>query len=249
MLAFCEKGKAPLDFISWHIYDNDPLRIRATIDSKKELLKKFPGLRPETFLDEWNMSLREPPVDPRFQPCFIAEVAWQMKEGGLDYSCYYHIRDYHVSSDKFASFMSPGGNAAMTRWWNRMSQFDGLFDFQNRVRPSYFVFRLLSRLTGDRLPLESTDSSVHGFATHDAMLGSYQVMLWNFSTSPARLRVSLEGAPDLILRQLSLDAAGAIDDENARLRPLPATRLRELRTPFPVELEPYGVVFWSLERK
>jgi aryl-alcohol dehydrogenase-like predicted oxidoreductase len=48
-------------------------------------LKKYPMLKPETFLDEWNMDLMNPPLDPRFQPCYLAEVIWQMKEAGLDY--------------------------------------------------------------------------------------------------------------------------------------------------------------------
>jgi hypothetical protein len=27
----------------------------------------------------------------------------------------------------------------MARWWNRMPQFDGLFDYQNNIRPAYFT--------------------------------------------------------------------------------------------------------------
>jgi hypothetical protein len=250
LLAFCAKGNAPLDFISWHIYSSDPLRIRSTIESKKELLRKFPALHAETFLDEWNMSLREPALDPRFQPCFIAEVTWQMKQAGLDYSCYYHIRDYHVSSETFSRFLSPRGAALMARWWNRTPQFDGLFDYQNHVRPSYFLFRLLSHLTGERLPVESSDGAVHGFAAYDETFQSYSLLLWNFSANPARVRVALKGAPgNLVLRQLVLDGAGARDDENARLRPLPAAALRDLKAPPAVDLEPYGVVFWSLENR
>ena len=107
-----------------------------------------------------------------------------MKAGGLDYSCYYHIRDYHVDHDRFAKFMSPVGAALMARWWNRSSQWDGLFDFQNRVRPSYYAFKLLSRLTGERLRLDSTDAAVHGFATWDPKLLVYNVLLWNYSTAP-----------------------------------------------------------------
>jgi hypothetical protein len=42
------------------------------------LLAKYPSLHPETFLDEWDMALRDPPTDPQFQPCFIAEVTYQM---------------------------------------------------------------------------------------------------------------------------------------------------------------------------
>jgi hypothetical protein len=81
----------------------------------------------------------------------VVEVAWQMKDDGLDYSCYYPIRDYHVTFEKFTPFMSPSGTAFMAGWWNRMPQFDGRFDFQNNVRPAYFTFKLLSRLTGQRL--------------------------------------------------------------------------------------------------
>ncbi len=143
LLTACDQEKIPLHFVSWHIYSSDPGRVRATIAYAKELLKQHPSLKVETFMDEWNMDLQDPPLDPRFQPCYLIEVIWQMKDGGLDGSCYYQIRDFHVEYDKFAPFMSPGGAAFMTRWWNRMPQFDGLFDFQNRVRPSYFAFKLL----------------------------------------------------------------------------------------------------------
>ena len=80
----------------------------------------------ETFLDEWNMSLSHPVRDPRFQPAYVAETAWQMFDAGLDYSCYYHIRDYYVDVNKFSEFMSHKGAAFMARWWNRMPQYDGL---------------------------------------------------------------------------------------------------------------------------
>ena len=106
LLEFCEEQKVPLHFVSWHIYSSSPQQIRGTIDYVKELLKKYPSIKVETILNEWNMDLSNPPKDTRFQPCFVAEVIWQMKEAGLDYSCYYHIRDYHVSFEPFAKFMS-----------------------------------------------------------------------------------------------------------------------------------------------
>lgn len=80
----------------------DPKAIRAIVDHVQGLLKKFPQLKPEIVLNEWNMHLTNPPLDPRFQPCFIAEAIWQMKEAGLDYSCYYHIRDWYVRLEQFA---------------------------------------------------------------------------------------------------------------------------------------------------
>ncbi len=242
----------PLHFVSWHIYTSDPQRIRGTIDNIKALLGKYPALKPETFLDEWNMNLGFPPSDVRIQPCYVAEVAWQMKEAGLDYSCYYHIRDYHVSFDRFAPFMSPRGAAFMEGWWNRMPQFDGLFDFQNNVRPAYFTFKLLSRLTGDRLGLTSSRDTVHGLAARDDRYTAYQynLLLWNYSSSPTQVEVTVEKAPgNLTAKPVVLDAATPSNDEIARLRPESAFPIRSDQPSFKVSLDPYGIRFWSLEQR
>ena len=249
LLSFCNGGKAPLHFVSWHIYNSSPVKIRETIDRVKGQIAKYPSLHPETFLNEWNMALRDPPTDPQFQPCFITEVAYQMFAGGLDYSCYYHIKDYHVNLERFAQFMSPVGAGLMARWWNRSSQWDGLFDYQNHVRPSYYAFKLLSRLTGDRLRLESTDAAVHGLATWDPKMLVYNVLLWNYSTTPAQVDLAVEGAPaGLTLRQLFLDAAAPSDDDNARLRPLPSRKLNSGSINIKVDLPAYGITFLGLEK-
>jgi len=252
LLDLCSKEDIPLHFVSWHIYSSDPKRIRATIDNVKSLLKKYPSLKPETFLDEWNMNLGFPPSDVRIQPCYVAEVAWQMKEGGLDYSCYYHIRDYHVSFERFAPFMSARGTAFMTGWWNRMPQFDGLFDFQNNVRPTYFTFKLLSRLTGERLRLTSETSTVHGFMTRDERYSSYEynLLLWNFSASPIQVELTFENMPaNMTAKPVVLNAATSSSDEIARLRPESSFLLKTDQPAFRITFEPFGVRLWSFERR
>lgn len=247
LLKTVEAKHLPLDFISWHIYSSDPLKIRATIEAKKVLLQQFPSLHPETFLDEWNMSLGNPSTDVRFQPCFIAETALQMKDGGLNYSCYYHIRDFHVPQDNFARFMSPKGTVEMTRWWNRTPQYDGLFDFQDHVRPAYFTFLLLARLTGQRLDLSSSTDTVHGLAAFDSDFATYDVLLWNYSPNPASVSFNIAGLPKpLTAHRVHLDATAASDDENIRLRPLPALRLKPGDGPISLELEPFEVTFWAI---
>jgi xylan 1,4-beta-xylosidase len=248
LLDACDQEKVPLHFISWHIYNSEPGQIRGTIDYARDLLKKHVSLKPETILNEWNMSLGNPQLDPRFQPCFILETVWQMKEAGLDWSCYYHIRDYQVEYELFAPFMSPKGSAFMTRWWNRMPQFDGLFDYQNQVRTSYFAFKLLSRLTGEKLRVISSDPSVHAFATHDEKYEIDNLLLWNFSDRAAAVDVAWEGLPrDMLKRHITLDALAASSDENARLRPVPSTRVNKGEHRIKVELEPYAIKFWSFE--
>jgi hypothetical protein len=250
LLEFCEKEKIPLHFVSWHIYSSNPQQVRGTIDHVHGLLKKRPGPRVQTMLNEWNVDLSHPPDDPRFQPCHVAEVIWQMKEGGLDYSCYYHIRDWHVAMEPFAKFMSPQGTMFMYRWWNRRPQYDGLFDYQNVVRPAYFTFKLLSRLTGERLRVTSESRSIHGLATWDEYLQLYNVLVWNYSTSPARIRLTLADAPGhLTARPVVLDAATANNDENARLKSERPIDLTREKADLEVSLEPYGVRFWSVERR
>ena len=250
LLDFCAAEKAPLNFVSWHIYTSDPLQFRGTIDYVHRLLEKHPALKPETMLNEFNMSLGSPPSDPRVQPCFVAETAWQMKEGHLDYSCYYHIRDFHVSYERFIPFMSSAGAAFMTGWWNRMPQYHGLFDFQNNIRPAYFTFKLLSRLTGERLPANSDSRTVHALAARDDRYRRYQynVLLWNFSGSPATVELNFDGLPgNLNAKPVVLDASTPSNDETARLRPEKVFLLKQENPEFQTTLEPYGIRFWSFE--
>ena len=247
LLKAAAEKTVPLDFVSWHIYNSNPLAIRATIDGVKALVAQHQGLSPKYILNEWNMSLSNPVIDPRFQPAFILETIWQMKDGGLDYSCYYHIRDYHVDFDRFSKFMSAKGTSFMSWWWNRMPQFDGLFDYQNTMRPSYFAFKLLSRLGGARMPFESQDPRVHGFLTHDSKYGSYYLLMWNFSEEPVALDVEISNLPvDAPVTRRSLDSMTASNDENQRLRPLPGLKLSKGSTRMKVDLEPFGIEYWEV---
>ena len=250
LLRACHEEKLSLDFVSWHIYSNDPSSIRATIEKKKQDLASFPELRPEMILDEWNMSLSNDEIDPRFQPVFVAETVWQMLDAGLDYSCYYHIRDYHVRLDQFKRFLSPRGAIEMAWWWNRKPQYDGLFDFQNHVRPAYFTFLLLSRLAGQRVDVSSSDGRIHGLATWDPEIRKYSILFWNFSSEPLAVNVSVTRVPaDTTAAPEQLDSLAPSDDENVRLRPMPSFKLMPGTGEYPVRMRPYDVIFWELDSK
>ena len=248
LLAFCETNQVPLHFVSWHIYSSDPQAIRGTVEYVTKLLKEHPALRPETILDEWNMDLMNPVLDPKFQPAFLCETIWQMKEAQLDYSCYYHIRDWYVDLEQFKPFMSEKGAAFMARWWNRMPQFDGLFDYQNQVRPAYYAFKLLSRVGGERVQLLSDHPAVHGFASHDEQLWCSNLVLWNFSASPVNVALVLKGlVAGSRMRHIVLDAVAPSADENSRLRPEPFARLEKGDQQLDLKLEPYAIHYWYLE--
>jgi xylan 1,4-beta-xylosidase len=242
LVDFAEKNHVPLDFVSWHIYNNDPHAIRDTMEYIKALLAKHPGIHPETFLDEWNESLDEPPLDPRFQPCFLSEVAYQMKNAGIDFMGYYQIRDYQLEADRFARFMTPAGTVSLDRSWNRLVQADGLFDYQDQIRPAYFAFKMLSRLTGKRIRFETNDATVHGLAAWDDKLELYNVMLWNFSETPVHVDLALDGFNEkLRLSPRILDATSPSNDENVRLTPVKATDVKPGNAHVQVDLGVYGV--------
>ena len=244
LLEFCAKGNAPLDFVSWHLYSSSPKNFRGTIDGVKKLLAAHPSLKVETMLNEWNIALMKPDENNLvFQPAFLLETIWNFIEGGLDYSCYYHIRDYHVEPATFAKFMSKHGVAFMSGWWNQMPQYHGLFDFQDEARPAYFAFKLLSRVTGQRLKVEA--DGVNALAAHNEVYETRSMLVWNFSNEPVRTTVEFRGLPKQTkFNRIKLDARAPMPDESSRLKfqePVtmtPADARRE------IALEPYGVELW-----
>ncbi len=248
LLRVCSNEKIPLDFVSFHHYNNNPLVFREQILYVKKLIGEYAALKPELIMNEWNMDLGNPPLDPRFQPCFVAETIWQMKDVGLDWSNYYHIKDWYVNFDTFARFFSPEGTAFMARWWNRQAQFSGLIDYQNQIRPAYYTFKLLSRMAGNQIIVESNNSKVHGFASWDPKMLMHNMMLWNFSDKPVTVDIELENIPkNMQVRHLVLDATGAGLDENQRLRPDPFVKWEKGRKTFKLELEPWAVHSWTIE--
>jgi hypothetical protein len=60
--------------------------------------------------------------------------------------------------------MSPEGAAAMAAWWNEHPQYDGIWDFQRKKRPSYFIFQWLNQLKGRRLTVGGETGGVRALA-------------------------------------------------------------------------------------
>ncbi|HWB97289.1 MAG TPA: glycosyl hydrolase, partial [Bryobacteraceae bacterium] len=246
LLDHCSRNNVPLDFVSWHIYHSDPAAIQATITHVNNLLKDYPSLRCETILDEWNMSLSHPRTEPAYQPAFLIETIARMRESGLDYAAYYHIRDFHVEEQQFAPFMSRKGLLNMLSWWNLTPQYDGLFDFQGVMRPAYFAFKMLSRLSGNRVEARSDRPEVKVLAAWDNDQSTLNLLVWNFAvTSPAPVRVTwtppaAEGEK-WTYRRLLLDADTASNDENHRMRPAEGIEA--------FDLAPYGVTLISAHKR
>ncbi len=243
LMATAAQGQAPLDFLSWHLYHNDPREFWKTIDYMRAKLAKYPQLnRVETILDEWNMSLGNPVLNPYFQPAFILETTLGFEQHGLSRSAYYHIRDYFVDPAKFSGFTSESGTAFMAHWWNEMPQYDGLYDNQDRVRPAYYAFKLLSLIKGEQLPVAGTNLDLNALA---ARSGPWvNVVLWNFPLEGA-------GGPYEVTVQFPAERKGSV--RLARLNPeSPMNTLEQIRNgdisdlerhPLRVILRPYDI-YW-----
>ncbi len=206
LIEHCGKTNTPLDFFTWHVYNSDTKFVRSTIREIKTKLAKYPRLKDcETLITEWNMELGTPNLDPAFQPAFILENTLGFHEEGLSGAAYYHIRDYYVDKTQFDKFESPRGAALIANWWNETPQYDGLWDNQGRVRPSYFAFKLLSTIRGTKISVRGTTPDIHAFAVKND--DKVHLVIWNFSpTNHETITLHISGEKDRQFREISLNA-------------------------------------------
>lgn len=216
LIKYCGQGKAPLSFFSWHIYSSHPDVYVKSIRTFKKELAEYPRLNQvETIIDEWNMSLSNPDLNPYFQPAFVLQMTDGFLNEGLSRSAYYHIRDYHVDPNLFAPFMSPEGTMFMAHWWNTMPQYDGLFDQQGRIRPAYFAFKLLSLMRGGRLQVAGTKPGIGAIASRNGPW--INLVFWSFPQGERHpgttgVTVDLSPRPKGRVRLVGLDPTAPLNN-------------------------------------
>lgn len=243
LIAAAGEGKVPLDILSFHGYSNDPERYRRLIESMRAKLAKYPLLNHvSTFIDQWNMDLSKPILNPSFQPAFILEMTLAFYRAGLSGSAYYQIRDYFVDEAMFSRFMSAPGTANMARWWNEMPQYDGLYDNQDRVRPAYYAFKLLSLIRGQQLPVAGTIPEIKALAARGGRW--VNVVLWNFPREgegkPREVTVQFPFEKDGGVRLVRLNAEAAVNN----FEQIRTTTVSDLRAhPLRLTLRPYEI-YW-----
>ncbi len=247
LIQHCGKTNTPLHFFSWHIYHSDPEYFRKSIRDIKAKLAKFPRLKEtETIIDEWNMSLDQPVLNPAFQPAFILETTRIFHEEGLNRGAYYHIRDSFVDEKQFAGFMSKPGAAFVAQWWNDTPQYDGLFDHQGRARPGYFAFKLMSLLQGEQLAVSGSTAKVHALAAQRGK--TINVLIWNFAhEQPNSEEVTLQFSAIKAgeFRMFQLNAATKLNELELLQRGNAGDLLRQ---PLKFTLAPYGIRWVTLTR-
>ena len=248
VISTAAEGKIPLDFLTFHGYSDDPEMFGSMIAAMKAKLARYPSLsHVQTYIDQWNFpnwtSASPPPnVNPFFQPAFVMEATRAFYEAGLDGSAFFHIRDYFVDEHLFTSFLSAKGAANMARWWNEMPQYEGIYDNQDRVRPDYFAFKLLSLIRGQKLAVTGTDNAIHAFAARGGHW--VNVVVWNFPKnekgSARDVVVKFPEETSGQVRVVRLNA-GAPTENLEQLRFDPVSALEE--HPLELTLKPYEI-YW-----
>jgi xylan 1,4-beta-xylosidase len=226
-VARCGREGLPLDFVSWHIYNDDPARHAAGVEKARQLLAGFPGARPELMVTEWNkgfdrVSVEEMAFDPR-RAANVAAALLAMTEAGLDWSFYYHLWDQVCRPAEFEPFFSPKGVEGMLRHWNEVPHRFGLFGVGEEVRPQYFVYQMLGQMGEERVAAQSDEPEVRALAARGE--GTLFVLLVNWSPETSRDRVlTLElshlrpGQRQIITSRI--DAARRWCDETLQLPPI-----------------------------
>jgi hypothetical protein len=186
-LDVCAKDGTRLDFVSWHLYADDPRRHARLADKCRALVAaKFPARRPELLVTEWNkgferVSVEEQAFAPR-RAAAAAAALLAMTDARVDGSFYYHLWDQVCSVEEFRPFFRDPG--LMYRHWNEVPHRFGLFGVGQEVRPQYFVYQLLGRLGGRRVRARSAAEDVRVLAAKDG--GRSAVLLVNYGLPASR---------------------------------------------------------------
>jgi hypothetical protein len=183
----CARERTQLDFISWHVYADDPGRHARLVSKYRALLaEKLPGRRPHVLVTEWNkgfdrVSVEELAFDPRRAAAAAAAIL-AMTEAGVDWSFYYHVWDQVCDPDQFKPFFRNPG--IMYRHWNEVPHRFGLFGVGEEVRPQYFVYQLLGRLGGRRVRTRCDAADLRVLAATAG--GNVSVLLVNYGLPASR---------------------------------------------------------------
>jgi hypothetical protein len=186
-IDLCAKEGMRLDFISWHLYADDPRHHARLADKYRKLLgAKFPAQRPEMLVTEWNkgfdrISVEEQAFAPR-RAAAAASAILAMTDAHVDWSFYYHLWDQVCFVEQFRPFFRDPG--IMYRHWNEVPHRFGLFGVGQEVRPQYFVYQMLSRLSGRRVRTRSAAEDLRALAAKDG--GQSAVLLVNYGLPASR---------------------------------------------------------------
>lgn len=188
LLKYCTAENLQLDFVSWHIYNDDPAWHAGNARRIREMLDRYyPEKHIETLVTEMNcgfqdVSIPECAYDSHRCAAMAASV-FDMMDAKLDWSFYYHIWDQLFVKSQFEEFYSDPD--IMLTHWNKIPHRFGLFGVCGEVRPSYFFYKLMNLMGEKELQTESGASDLRVKATVGED-GSFAAMLVNYDPRRSR---------------------------------------------------------------
>ncbi len=198
LIQFCRETGTPLDFVSFHYYNDDPKWALGWIEKIESYFLDWPGPRPEILLTEWNkdfytlhqeynqrynrmgrdVSVIEMYREPK-RAAIIAASVIEMMGTKLDWSFLYSIWDQTLYPDTWRPWFSEAGVRMLAERCNDLPLRLKLFGYRNEADPSFFFYLLLTRMGDEKLFAQSSSTDVRVLAGCQA--GEQSVMLVNFN--------------------------------------------------------------------
>lgn len=137
-LDFAQRNRLPVDFISWHAFEKDPLVLRTAVKQVQAWKKTFGFPEAELFLDEWNYGPpnidREGPIGAAYVGAMIPEIL----AVGIDRQAFSYLQDIDTARADF------GGDDF------------GLLTLNGIEKPAYNTFRAINMLGNVQLEVTQT---------------------------------------------------------------------------------------------
>lgn len=189
LVEFCKKTGTKLDFLSWHLYSDDPQSHSQGIKKVKEMVKDFPGQKPELLITEWNRSIPQVTGGAK-DASIISACLISMENAGVDWTFYYQIWDQVFYKKYFANWFSPQGIENMSKFWDPVPPF-GLFNLEGEARTTYFVYQMLYRMGGTKISTTCADPDIKVLASRTT--DEIFVFLTNTSSEDKSINVHISG--------------------------------------------------------
>lgn len=177
-LEFCRAQSVPLDFLSFHVYSNDPSDYLAAGNYYRSLLDAHGYRSAELHITEWNTENpergdRDPSVRTGARGAAINTAAWiHLQELGIAFSAFYRGND--TSPD--------------------LPTFFGLFFAGGRPKPVAHAFRLWSEMTAyaQRLQTKTSGGDLRVLGGRNP---AGEIALLMANTAPGAVSFRVEGLP------------------------------------------------------
>ncbi|MGC8491060.1 MAG: GH39 family glycosyl hydrolase [Syntrophobacteraceae bacterium] len=182
-LQFVKSRHLPLDFVSWHLYSQDPAAYAYDAEYVTQLLSKLHfAENVEQFLTEWNASSTTNVAnDAYYNAARTAAVLSVLQAANVARAFFFMPKEASGPQDLYGGL--------------------GLVGANDVPKPSYDCLYAFNRMrNGEKLKVDSTDGEVGAFGVMSN--GTFKVLLWNYSRRQPfgrprkiNIRLNLAGTP------------------------------------------------------